>query len=170
MSLLTVDNAKRLAIGGGLSQTDLQAVIDDEERWLARVIGPLTGNVTQLIYGSGYGSLWLNRPAAAVVSVTDAFGSTAPVLLAATDYQFIAPARIVVGWGGGYWTGPVQVVYTPGDSDGIKLGIADLVRLRLTDRGVDSASGAAFSFSRLESVGDRRSEIVAGLVAGKGIG
>ena len=113
MSLVTLSEVRAL-VETGLTDVDLQAVLDREEGWLAGRIGALTGARTDTFSpGLTDTPIYLSRRAASVVVTDDAL----PV--AAADLRFVPDSGMVRRITGA-WTGPVAVTYTPTDADAVK--------------------------------------------------
>lgn len=118
----------------------VENIIDEEEAWLARRIGPLTGARTETFQDLEPDAvLRLRRPTNAV-TVTDDGDALTDVEL---RWRGTRVARTV-----GSWVGDVAVTYTPNDEQEVRRVLFDLIRLALTDDG--SATGAFQS----ESIGD----------------
>lgn len=143
MSLVTLGDVRAL-VKSGLSDPDLQAVIDREEAWLASRIGALTGERTDTFTPGADAPLYLRRQAASVV-LTDA-----GVAVAADQFTFTPSAgqirRIY-----GSWKGPVTVTYTPTDSATVARAVIELVRGTTTETGYESESMGDYSYSRGEA-------------------
>lgn len=148
MSFVTTDEVKAV-MHTGLSETDLQAVIDREEGWLANDphvgIGPLAGERTQTLWVS-YGDdspLMLQRPTAELTEVKDA-GS---LLAIDVDVALTGAARIEKI--NATWRGPrLEVKYTPTDSASVKGVIIELVRLAVTASSFQQESSEGHQYTR----------------------
>ena len=141
MSLVALSEVRAL-VETGLSDVDLQAVIDREEGWLAARIGALTGARTDTFTpGLTDTPIYLSRRAASVV-VTD---NALPV--AAADLRFV-PESGMVRRIAGAWTGPVAVTYTPTDADAVKRAVIELVRGTVTETGNDAETLGDYSYTR----------------------
>ncbi len=117
---LTTEAEVRALVETALDDVSLQAVIDREEAWLARRIGPLSGPRTVTYrYPDVRGVIQLDRPTDAV-TVTDNAVAT-PIYL---DGYAIERQS-------GYWTGPVSITSTPNDLDEVKRAVIQLVSLTL---------------------------------------
>ena len=134
--MLTTDEARAL-ITTSLSDADLADVIEREEAWLARRVGPLDGErVETFVAEAGTETLELQRPAS-TVEVTDGYGDrTADVT--------------VRGWADavlteGVWSGEVEVVYTPADEPEVKRAVLTLVRLAVAESAFASESSQGYS-------------------------
>lgn len=121
-SLVAPDDVEAI-IASGLSAAALQGVIDREEAWLARRIGPLTGERTQRMWppAGDTGPLWLQR--ATEVVVVESGGVTVDALL-------IGDARVELR--SGAWYGPVDATYTPTDEPEVARVLIELVRMAVT--------------------------------------
>ena len=141
MSLVTLNEVRAL-VETGLSDVDLQAVVDREEGWLAGRIGALTGERTETFRPTlPDAPIYLPRRTNAVV-VTD---NGVPV--SAADLWFVSATglirRINVPW-----TGPVAVTHSPTDGDVVRRAIIELVRGTLAETGSDAETIGDYSYSR----------------------
>lgn len=132
MSLVTVAEVQARNVGGGLSTAALQAVIDAAEAWLAREIGPLSGERTETFYPRrGYEPLYLRRTTNSVVVENN--GSTVDLGEDSGDYRLLYGGSVVdligTAWDWNATTGPVTVTYTPNDEVLVKEAVIGLVRL-----------------------------------------
>lgn len=127
-----------------------QGIIDEQEAWLARRIGPLEGERTETFYvgfGRTCGTLALRRFTEAV-EVTD--GDTAVdasrVRLiengSAIEHVYSALSQL--------WAGPyVSVVYTPNDSDEVRRVLFELVSLAAVPaNAMTGETMGAYSYTR----------------------
>lgn len=122
-----------------LSDDDLQNLIDDEEAWLARRIGALSGERSETFYVYGVDQpLPLRRPTDAA-TVTDN-GSAATIVLLNDGWDVESTA--------GAWTGPVVVTYTPNDEAEVRRVLLELVRLTLTETAYQSENIGDYSYNR----------------------
>lgn len=128
MSLLTIATA-RAVITTSLTDAALQDVIDREEAWLARRIGPLEGERTETFPLAGYRrrqyEVRLKRPtdAANLSEVTD-YGEVV------TNVELVHDGwRVARTLGSSYFIGPVTVEYTPNDELEVIRVLIELVRL-----------------------------------------
>lgn len=141
MSLVTLSEVRAL-VETGLTDVDLQAVIDREEGWLAARIGALTGVRTDTFSpGLTDTPIYLSRRAASIV-VTD---NALPV--AAADLRFVPESGLVRRISGA-WTGPVAVTSTPTDADAVKRAVIELVRGTLAETGSDAETLGDYSYTR----------------------
>ncbi len=157
MSLVMLGEVRAL-VETGLTDVDLQAVLDREEGWLASRIGPLAGERTEAFRPTlPDAPIYLPRRTDAV-TVTD---NAVPV--PAGDLWFVPATgvirRINVPWPGpwpwtdaasglGTWTGPVAVTYTPTDADAVTRAVIELVRGTLAETGSDAETIGDYSYSR----------------------
>lgn len=132
MSTLQLDEA-RAVITTSLSDADLQEVIDREEAWLARRIGPLDGSRTEtFITTDGDEVLQLQRPTTfASLIVTDESGAVSDMAL--RGWSDLVP-------GDHAWDTSVEVEYTPDDEPEVKRAAVTLVRLAVTESGYQAES------------------------------
>ena len=141
MSLVTLGEVRAL-VETGLTDVDLQAVLDREEGLLAARIGSLTGARTDTFSPRLTNTpLHLSRRAAAVVVTDNA------LIVTETDLRFV-PESGMVRRITGAWTGPVAVTYTPTDADAVRRAVIELVRGTLSETGNDAESIGDYSYSR----------------------
>ena len=141
MSLVTLSEVRAL-VETGLTDVDLQAVLDREEGWLASRIGPLTGERTETFRPTlPDAPIYLPRRTDAVV-VTD---NAVPV--PAADLWFVSATGLIRRVNAP-WTGPVAVTYTPIDVDIVKRAVIELVRGTLAETGSDAETIGDYSYSR----------------------
>ena len=140
----------RALVASPLSDVDLQKVIDREESWLARQIGPLTGSRTETYYLRDIDTddpLALRRPTSSV-TVKDGVGTTHEETVGATHIRLLANGTAVER-ADSSWLGPkVTAVYTPNDGNEVKRVLIDLLRLTLTDTGYDSETIQDYTYRR----------------------
>lgn len=141
MSFVSLGEVRAL-VETGLSDVDLQAVIDREEGWLAARIGALAGARTDTFSpGLTDTPIYLSRRTGSVV-VTD---NALPV--AAADLRFV-PGSGMVRRIAGAWTGPVTVTYAPTDPDTVRRAVIELVRGTLAETGTDAETLGDYSYDR----------------------
>ena len=141
MSLETLSEVRAL-VETGLTDVDLQAVLDREEGWLAGRIGALTGARTGTFSpGLTDTPIYLSRRAASVVVTDNA------LTVAAADLRFV-PESGMVRRLTGTWTGPVTVTYTPTDADAVKRAVIELVRGTVAETGNDAETLGDYSYTR----------------------
>lgn len=139
--MLTVQEARAL-ITTSLSDEDLEDVIEREEDWLARRIGPLDGErVETFVSRDGDEVLRLMRPASEVV-VQDGRG-------AVTDYRLRRWSDVAPGSDSAVlsWQGDVLVTYVPDDASEVKRSLITLVRLTLQESAYSGETTQGFSYS-----------------------
>jgi len=162
-----------------LDSTELQAVIDREEAELASIIGPLTGNRTELflITTAQRSSRLTLRRTTDAVTVTDN-GSA----VAEADIRLLADQRSIMRYitatGDPYirgdWFGPVEVTYEPNDLSHIERVLIELVSLGIS---APSANGelasetiGSYAYTRARTATaaltpeQRRRSLIAGLL------
>lgn len=143
--LVTLSEVRAL-VTTTLSDDDLSDVIAREEAELAAIIGPLSGERTEvflLTVNLAAEQVTLRRTTNAV-SVTDN-----GVAVGAADLRILADQRTILryltstppAYARGYWLGPVEVTYTPNDLQRVKRVLIDLVNLMVI--GITPASGNA---------------------------
>ena len=107
-----------------------QDIIDEQEAWLARRIGPLEGSRTETFrvgLGATSGKLGLRRPATSVsvIDGTTTLGSDKWRLID-SGASLILADTVASPW----WTGPyVAVTYEPNDELEVRKALFDLVAL-----------------------------------------
>ena len=150
MTVLSVDEARAL-IDAPQTDAQLTDIITREESWLARAIDQLAGPRTQSFWVSPTDAdsmLLLRRPTDSV-AVSDG-----GIALNMSNLRLLDKGttieRIL-----GYWVattdrqlGPVQVTYTPNDTDEIKRVLISLVRMTVTDTGFDSEKIGDYQYNR----------------------
>lgn len=147
--VLTLERARGMGLGAELSDDDLQAAIDREEAWLARRIGPLTGERTESFplahIRPTTHEVRLRRPTAAV-----------EVEQAGTDISATCELRHD-GWRvallpeGSHYTGPLECTYTPTDENEVEGALLELLSLRLgtvTSGGLSGEIMGSYSWTR----------------------
>lgn len=125
-----------------------QAVIDEQEAWLERKIGPLDGERTETFYvglGGTWGKLALSRYTDEV-AVVDGGSVVDPAILALVDRGSAITRIYPATW----WTGPyVTVTYTPNDEDEVRRALYGLVSLEAQPAGaLESETIGAYAYSR----------------------
>jgi hypothetical protein len=142
----------RALVSSGLSDVDLQVIIDREEAWLAGKVGVLTGErIDTFRPGYSDSTLYLRRRAESVVVTDDGVA-----LVADTDYMF-TPSTGALRRGSTLaplsWGEVVTVTWTPADEAAIKRAVIELVRGSLGETGMDSEDIGKYSYTRGESTG-----------------
>ena len=141
MSLVTLGEVRAL-VETGLTDVDLQAVLDREEGWLAARIGALTGARTDTFSpGLTDTPIYLSRRAASVVVTDDS------LTVAAVDLRFV-PESGMIRRITGAWAGPVAVTYAPSDADAVKRAVIECVRGTVTETGNDAETIGDYSYTR----------------------
>jgi hypothetical protein len=161
MSLVMLSEVRAL-VETGLTDVDLQAILDREEGWLASRIGALSGERTETFRPAlPDAPIYLSRRTDAI-SVTDN-----AVAVPVGDLWFVPATglirRINVPWPGpwpgpwpwtdswsgfGTWAGPVAVTYTPTDADAVARAVIELVQGTLAETGSDAETIGDYSYSR----------------------
>lgn len=158
MSLLTLEAARAAGLGGSLGDVALQAAIDQEEAWLARRIGPLTGERTEFFpypYSRPTSNqIRLRRP------TDDTFEATETDLNAVVvDVRAFLEVRHL-GWRLGWLTrgdhlsvseGALDVTYTPTDELEVIRALQQLLGLTLSSvaaGGYQSEIMGSYSYTR----------------------
>lgn len=138
MSLVTIAQVRAL-IETDLGDSDLQGVVDREEKFLARRIGALSGARSETFHVYGVDRpLELRRPTSAATATDD--GTAEAVRLLGDGWLVESTA--------GSWDGPVVVTYTPSDEDEVKAVVLELVRIALASSAFTQESWANTSYSK----------------------
>lgn len=157
MSLVSVAEVQARNVGAELSASALQDAIDAAEAYLARYIGPLSGERTETFYPRrGSEPLYLRRAAPSVV-VTDA-GTVLDLGEEAGEYRLLYSGTVIelvfTSWTTTvYGTGTVTVTYTPDDEAEVQEAVIDLVRLNLADGPYTGERIGEYSYQRSQSAG-----------------
>lgn len=139
----------RALVESPLGDADLERVIARAEARLAAEIGPLTGERTEvftIVSGDAYRSLRLRRTTNAVTLTTNGDASA--------DFRVSSDSRTVIplsadAWALGYWTGVVEITYTPNDIDLVTSAVIDMVRATVTSPGdFQSETIGDYSYTR----------------------
>lgn len=170
MSLLSTDEALGAGIGADLDTDALQAAIDEEEAWLARRIGPLTGERTQR-YPLAYlrpttGEVRLRRPTDAVEVLSEGTDISDAVELRRDGWRVGLLPR-GDRYTGAAGTGVLEITYTPNDELEVKRAVKQLLAMQLgtvTGGGVTMEQMDGYMYQRGAGVSTRsRASIVASL-------
>lgn len=155
MSLVSIAEL-RARVKSGLTDTNLQAIIDNEEAELVRRYGAHgdgVSTVTEDAQPTGC-ELFLDRPIASITSVTEAqsLGGTGSALTSSNYYLYARQARLVRLPVGTPWGPQVTVVYAPVDDQARrKRIIIELCRLALEQTAMKSENVAGeYSFQAPE--------------------
>lgn len=126
--MITVAEARARGIALPTDDDAAQGIVDEQEAWLARRIGPLDGARTETFYvgvAATHGKLGLRRCTDSVVVLDNG--------VAVTHFRLIDDgAGIVHDYSAAsqWWTGPyLTATYTPNDEDLVRGGIFDLCAL-----------------------------------------
>lgn len=162
-SLVTSAQVNMLGAGGGLSDTDLQAVIDWEEAELVRRLGAHYSAGSRTVTRPGGGeSIFLNRAIGSVSAITEYYylGDPAGSVLPSTLY-YVWPdqgriQRLGDTYGGlARWGASVGVTYTPQDDTNLrKQVLIELVRITVSQRVAGKVSGLGYSVDRAQKGAD----------------
>lgn len=154
MSLVTVEEVRAL-VATDVEDDTLQSIIDTQEAWLARRIGPLADERTEhFIYAGGSIILQLRRPTNGVEVEDNSEAIDDAYIELRSDGWRVARTL-------GTWLGPIDVTYTPNDEILVKDVIIQMVRLALIPVGTapgDQESGIYES----ETIGEYSYRIAAG--------
>lgn len=125
MSLVSIEEVQARNVGRDLGDSALQDAIDAAESWLARRIGPLLGERTQLLYPRRSAEpLYLRRFTSTVTIEDD--GEEVD----AADYRLydgFVIDRFQTSWLGDI----ISATYTPDDEAQVREAVIDLLRLNL---------------------------------------
>jgi hypothetical protein len=141
MSYLTTEDVINFT-GTTVAPATIQEIIDQEEAWLVRQIGPLVGERTETFYLAGPSDILRLRRPTDSVEVEDAGTSLSDVEVRSNGWRVLRTA----GWWG--IVGPVTVTYEPNDELEIRRVLISLVRLALLVI-EDPAVGNAFESERI---------------------
>jgi hypothetical protein len=148
-TVVTVEQVKAV-VSTDLSDEDLEEVIAREEAWLARRLGPLTGERDQTCYIIDSDldmPLYLARPTVEVVDNGIELGEAQVRLLGAGTQVERADAS---------WTGPVVVItFTPNDELEVERAVIELTRLSVSTTPFESERIGEYSYSRGTGAGAR---------------
>lgn len=151
----------------GMSDDDLDAVIERVEADVADVVGPAWSDgleLTETAAPTG-ATLFVERPISAVVSVTEyadfTTGATSTALTAGDGF-FVWPDRGQIDRLGGDWSPRVVVVYEPADDTARRKAVViDLVRLALSRTAYRSENvGGEYSYTALADYEAERRRIL----------
>lgn len=138
MSLLTIERL-RSQIEADQTDDELQAIIDDEESWLAARIGPLAGSRSETFYAYSVDAPLRLRRRVTTATVADDGTATDVVVI---DNGWAVESTL------GAWDGPVVVTYTPDDEAEVRRVVLELVRLTLTETGYQSQRQGDYSYTK----------------------
>lgn len=148
MSLITPEQV-RATVKTALSETQLQAIIDDEEALLVARYGAHgdgTTNITDTYEAPAHDgvNLFLRRPAASVYAITVAAkGGGTATTLSSTVYQVYAREGRIEHLGNGWGIGVVNVTYAPIDDRPLRRRVlTELVRLSIEQTAMQTESVA----------------------------
>lgn len=162
--MITVAEARARGIGLPADDDAAQDIIDGEESYLARKIGPLVGERTETFYvgvGATHGKLALRRYTDAVV-LTDGGVAYADFRMVDDGSSIIQTYAASSRW----WTGPyVAATYTPNDEDDVRRALFDLVALAAEPTGsMSSEKIGDYSYTRSVSGGQTPAQLRAVIV------
>lgn len=148
--VLTADQAVASGIGVGMVEEDLETAIDEEEAWLARRIGPLLGERTERFALAGLrprtSTIRLRRPTDAVEATLDGVDLDPALLEVRGDGWEVASLPDAT-----YYTGPLEVTYTPNDEVEVRRALRGLLALTLGDQaggGLQAEIMGSYSYTR----------------------
>jgi len=152
---VTTTEVNALGAGGGLSDVNLQTIIDREEAEMVRRFGAHSGSRAEVVKGGGV-NVFTRRPIASITSITQVeyLGDTATTTLTTADYYpWLSEGRIQHLWGG---FGPaVTVTYTPVSEDDLRKAVLiELVRVGVSQDTGQAVSGLGYSISGSKGAGD----------------
>lgn len=124
---VTLDEVRARGIAISDDDDVAQDIIDEQEAWLARRIGPLDGEIIQTFYirsWDDHGKLYLQRYTDAV-EVTDN-----EVAVDEADIRLVDDGSAIRRRETNYWAGPfVKVTYTPNDLLEVRRVLFDLIAM-----------------------------------------
>lgn len=174
--VLTVEQARAAGLGASYPDTlEGNAALDErivaQEKWLASRVGPLLGPLTdERINSNGGVRLWLRRPA-----VVDSLEVTLSGEAVDAADVFVTHTRELTRVDEDRWYGRIVATYEPDDEEVIREALIALLRLALTESGMQSEtiSGSSYSYTRGDGKGGMlsRDAIVASILRpGAGLG
>lgn len=153
--LVSAAEVNALGAGGGLSDANLEAIIDREEAELIRRFGAHTGSRAEIIQGGGV-NIFTRRPISSITSITQVMylGDTATTTLTTDDYYpWLLEGRLQHLWG--LWGPAVTVTYTPVDDTELRKAVLiELVRVGVSQDTGQAVSGLGYSISGSKGAGD----------------
>lgn len=165
-SLVAVEEARAL-VQTGLTDAQLQDVIEREEAALIRMIGPHHAaglTVTETLHGDRNRNLYLKRRIASVTSIVEYLTSTVGTPLDALNFQVWGDeGRVERLLAGTKWPScPIVVTYAPQDDNlERKAAIIDLLRLALSRTGLMSESVAGeYAYTAFENTDEERGRVL----------
>lgn len=165
MSLLSVAELRAL-VPSGLTDPQLQTVIDREEAWLVARYGPhyVDANTAFAEVRSGGGMLlFVQRPVLSVSSVSESLnlGDTATTLAGSAYHLRAAEGCLTRLPKGTLWGEEVTVTYVPRDDNALRKAVLiDLLRLTLTRTGLKGESVAGeYSYTAADNWDAERVQI-----------
>lgn len=147
MSLLEAAEVRE-HVETSLTDYALQTLIDAEESRLARRIGALRGELVETFEPAKYDFVVLTRPTTTADVTVDSVEVDATLR---SDGRTLVPDL-------GYWTGTVEVTYTPTDTDEVRSVLIELIRLAVTDTAYITESTDSYSYQQDYTVRARRRE------------
>jgi hypothetical protein len=163
--VLSLEQARAANLGAGLSDAALQDAIDEEEAWLARRIGPLLGERTQ-VFQLAYlppltNSVKLKRPTDSVELEQDGEALTSVQLRA--DQRTLATLPE-----GTRYVGVLEATYEPNDELEVRRALKELLSLQLgvvDGAGVQMEQMGSYMYQRGAGTASRtRASIVRSLI------
>jgi hypothetical protein len=155
-SLVSPDTIEAL-MAPGIDSTALQSLINRQEAWLARQIGPLVGERTQRIYVApgDYDALILQRATDAVSVIDgDPRAEPPPTELDPSLVRLVGERRLEKA---GPWSGPeVHATYTPTDELEVEEAVIDLCRIVLaaSPYQTEASEGHSYTHSDKSAMSD----------------
>jgi hypothetical protein len=174
--VLSTAQARAAGLGKQYPDTTAGNALLDErivsvERWLASRIGPLLGPiVVETLNLNGGARVWLRRRAADGTLAVTLDGD------AVTAELFVTTSGELVRADGEFWHGRVRAEWTPDDEAAVREALIKLLRLELTETGMQSEtiSGSSYAYQRARGGTDQRDprdEVVLSLLPyGAGLG
>jgi hypothetical protein len=164
--VLSVAQARAANVGVGLSDAALEETILEEEAWLARRIGPLTGTRTEVFWLSGatpsMSLVHLKRPTGSATATLDGDDLTADVQVRGEGWILARQPE------GTRWHGRLEATYTPNDEAEVRRALKELVAVTTTSQaspGMASEQVGSYAYQRAKgALTGLRQSIVASLL------
>lgn len=162
MSLITTEEVEA-RFATGLDTDTLQEVIDQQESWLTRKIGQLTGERTLTMHPDPIGPIYLPRPCDdCTVQVNGDDLDASRFRLTGTTLEYLSGTVPVPWWG------TIAVTFTPNDESEVKDALMQLVHLTVTSAPFMSEQGDGRSATRFTTYNRQRSMIARTVRANRG--
>jgi len=154
VSLITPADVNAINAGGGLSDADLQAVIDREEAEIVRRFGANYPGPITVTRPGGQKSIYLGRAIGSITSINEYYylGDTAPTTLTSADYfVWAGQGRLERIGSACKWGAYAIVVYVPTDDTDLRVQVMlELVRIATNQKMAGTVSGYGFSVETIQ--------------------